>query len=320
MQHLFRTCNSLPCKLNRFWKKERNDESARFIGSSISDHSNFGELVCGKSTSRFQSVDNQELTINTNYGNQTGSLYDSSKVNLVSGGWVNVLALYDTSTTNISGGFVTGIWSYDHGVVNSSGGESQHFVVCNFSTANFYDGKAGSLGARQSGVVNVFGGEISEILSTSESGIINFYDGTVSRELLASDSSIVNLYDGVVAGDLDAFDTSIVNITGGYISGYIRAANSSTMNIYGGSLGSYLSVYDSGTVNIYGQNIQLGGGLSLDGNRVLGTGYLSGAWMDGTPWNTNVTYNTATIYIIPEPCTLLLLGLGAAVLRKKARN
>jgi hypothetical protein len=53
-------------------------------------------------------------------------------------------------------------------------------------------------------------------------------------------------------------------------------------------------------------------------NQIFGTGLLSGEWMNGTSWSTNIYENdsTATI-IIPEPATLFLLGLGAVILRKR---
>jgi hypothetical protein len=39
--------------------------------------------------------------------------------------------------------------------------------------------------------------------------------------------------------------------------------------------------------------------------------------VDGTPWSVNIWGNepSATIRAIPEPATLLLLGLGAVMLR-----
>jgi len=51
----------------------------------------------------------------------------------------------------------------------------------------------------------------------------------------------------------------------------------------------------------------------------LGTGTLSGEWLDGTPWTVNIlsNYPTARILAIPEPATFLLLGLGAVMLRRK---
>jgi hypothetical protein len=59
------------------------------------------------------------------------------------------------------------------------------------------------------------------------------------------------------------------------------------------------------------------------GERVLGTGLLSGEWFDGTRWTVNIQTNAsgATILAIPEPATLSLLALGGlAVMRRRRRK
>jgi hypothetical protein len=81
----------------------------------------------------------------------------------------------------------------------------------------------------------------------------------------------------------------------------------------------FLYAYNRSTISFHGRNFSVSGGLSLYGNRVLGTGTLIGEWMDGTLWSVNIQLNdpTATIQAIPEPAMLLLLGLGAVMLRRK---
>jgi len=61
-------------------------------------------------------------------------------------------------------------------------------------------------------------------------------------------------------------------------------------------------------VSFHGQNFSLGIGLVLDGERVLGTGTLSGEWIDGTRWTVGILYNTptATIWAIPAPYILTI--------------
>jgi hypothetical protein len=84
---------------------------------------------------------------------------------------------------------------------------------------------------------------------------------------------------------------------------------------------SYLRASQSSVVTFHGRDFGLHGGLWLDGDRVLGTGLLTGEWTDGTPWAVNILDNasTATIRAIPEPATLLLLALGGAVLVLRRR-
>jgi len=54
-------------------------------------------------------------------------------------------------------------------------------------------------------------------------------------------------------------------------------------------------------------------GLTLDGDRVLGTGLLTGKWFDGTSWAIPIQKHDlgATIRVVPEPSTLVLLSIGA---------
>jgi hypothetical protein len=108
-----------------------------------------------------------------------------------------------------------------------------------------------------------------------------------------------------------------LDISGGNV-GWLYACNYSTVDISGGSVG-WLYAYDWSVVSFYGQNFSVGEGLSLYDDRVLGTGWLSGEWFDGTPWSVNIYRNapTVTILAIPEPATLLLFGLGAVIVRKR---
>jgi hypothetical protein len=99
---------------------------------------------------------------------------------------------------------------------------------------------------------------------------------------------------------------------------WLYAYQFSSVDISGGSVG-YLSTSGSSTVNLHGRNFSLGDGLILYGDRVLGTGWLYGEWFDRTGWSTLIGYNapTSTILAVPEPTTLLLLGLGAVMVRKR---
>ena len=170
-----------------------------------------------------------------------------------------------------------------------------------------------------------------ELFDTSKVSIIS--GGTVYF-LYAYESSTVDVSGGYVWG-LFPKDSSSVNISGGTVE-IISAYNSSSENISGGVVNS-LSVISSGSAYIsggsvgelgvlrtssatfYGRNFNISGGLVLNGDRILGTGTLTGEWMNGAPWMTTITANdsTATIRVIPEPATLLLFGLGAVMLRRK---
>ena len=65
----------------------------------------------------------------------------------------------------------------------------------------------------------------------------------------------------------------------------------------------------------------LAGRLTLDGQKVLGTGELSGKWFDGTPWSIRISQHDATATIlVPEPATIGLLAAGCVTLLRGRRE
>jgi len=188
--------------------------------------------------------------------------------------------LFDTSQAFIvSGGSVDWLFAYNFSTVNMSDGGTEKIYAYNSSTVNMSDG------------------------------------GT--EAIYAYNSSTVNMSYGCVDEYLWAHDSSNVNISGGNVD-YLGADDSSTVNISGGHMFG-LGALNSSVVTFHGRNFRGSGGLILYGDSVLSTGTLSGEWFDGTQWWVTIGHldPTATIRAIPEPATLLLLGLGAVMLRKR---
>jgi len=250
-----------------------------------------------KSRGNFILWNDEQLTVNSFHSQ--GLLYDTSRAFIIPGGRVYNLYSYDSSTVNISG------------AANLSGGSISCLYTYNYSTANISGGFIDSFDAHDFSDVNFSGGFVNSLhASACDSSTVSISGGSMSG-LDAYDSSTVNISGGDIAGgigggNLYAYNSSAVDISGGFVR-YLYACDSSIVNISGGSitnLNAYDSFYTPGspTVIFYGQNFRVGSGLTFDGERVLGTGMLSGEWMDGTRWAVNITINypTATILAIPE--------------------
>jgi hypothetical protein len=139
--------------------------------------------------------------------------------------------------------------------------------------------------------------------------------GEINR-LFTYNNSIVDVETGAGIVFPTAHDTSTINITCGG-SRKIVGFDNGLINISGGTMITAYA-YESSTITFIGKDFRASGGLSLNNGRVSGSGTLSGMWNDNTRWAVDfmAISSTANVNVIPEPCSLLLLGLGCMVLRR----
>lgn len=157
-----------------------------------------------------------------------------------------------------------------------------------FDTVNIWD----------SATVDMMGGS-ADIVNSYNSSTFNFQNGDVTGWIHAEDTSNVTISGGST-NDLELFESAVANISGGSISGH-------------------LGIWDDGMVHLYGGNF---GYTVADGS----TGWLiTGSWADDSPFMIFYRTNTSgpvpgssgshiVLHTIPEPATLLLLGLGVPII------
>jgi len=212
-----------------------------------------------------------------------GGLYDDSLADIQPGGSVGQLSVHDNSNVILSGGSVNQLSAYDNSGVLLSGG---------------------SIGQ----------------LSASQSSIVTISDGFIS-ELYADGISTVHLSGGS-ATELSAYGSSTVNISGGAVTVYLGGWEASEIELTGGAI-AYLDAGDFSWTTFYGYGWSATSGLSIVGDQLFGTGWLSGFWADGTSWNTEIGWNddTATIRlvessappVIPAPSAIFLAAMGVSM-------
>ena len=156
---------------------------------------------------------------------------------------------------------------------------------------------------------------------------INISGGIMTKTFYAFDNSRITFSDGTI-GAVCACDNSFVDISGGSITDNLRADDNAQIICSGGSIGNEILagdlsggiVYNS-TITFFGSNFAIDGEIVSYGQyfyKDYQNGRLSGKLANGDIIDNNFhIVDGASIILIPEPTTLLLLSLGGLLLRKK---
>lgn len=179
------------------------------------------------------------------------------------------------------------------------------------------------------------GGIIGEDLRAYENSTAIINGGTVGGTVGAGGNSIVEIESGIIQGYVYAGGNGLVEINGGSISGKLSSKGEGTIKVTGGVIGGIFDVWHDGIIELYGSGFSVGGEdlsvgnslrdygtLELVGGDYFYTGTITGTLNDGSILNNYFQIlepTAADIIIIPEPCSLVLLGLGGLVLRRSRR-
>jgi len=140
----------------------------------------------------FVLYDNEQLTVNS-YHNQ-GTLYDTSRASIVSGGTVYSLYAYDSSVVDISGGNETWLSAYNSSTTNISGGSvSGCFSAYDSSTVNISGGYISNLYAKGSSLTIFYGQNFHGFLGLVLNGDHVLCEGVLSGEWMDGTLWSVNI-------------------------------------------------------------------------------------------------------------------------------
>jgi hypothetical protein len=151
-------------------------------------------------------------------------------------------------------------------------------------------------------------------------GTINMIGGKV-RSLGVFESSTFNLQSGDISGFITILDTGNLTISGGFV-GDLQLYNSAVASISGGSITGELTIYNDAIIHIYGQDFVF---VPFGGHGP--NGWITGRWADNSQFsiyyrNLNEQFpgSHLVLHIIPEPCTLGLIGFGLFFMRRAVKH
>lgn len=244
-------------------------------------------------------------------------------IDLVDGGYIHGLHLYNNSTIAMSGGIIKGVVDvHNNSFVDISGG-----VVG--LDLNLYENSS----------VMIRGGGVSLVVSYGSSHI-SMNKGQMSGDFAVTENSTGTITGGQLKA-LSGMGSGSVTMTGGVVAGNLVSCDSSEFFLGGGIIDGLLAIYDDGMLYLDGKDFQVNGQSISSGDKLsdfsticveetlMGSeryysGTITGILADGTIldnefriYNLDDHEGAGDILVVPEPITLALFGIGGLLLRKR---
>jgi len=232
--------------------------------------------------------------------------YADSRLN-ISGGSSMGLTANDRSQIKITDGYANYLYAYDSSQMIMSGGYVDVLNVNDNSKGTISSGEGFQFCADDNGKIIMSGGSVYDLYAFKNSQV-EMSGGVVNGSLVASEDGTVIFTDGSVNTIYASGNGRIIVSGGSIIHDHLWLENNSELIINGSNF-----AIDGSPIGFTEITGLLGGFYQDEPYRVL-TGTLANGDIINNQFQIG---NTASIVLVPEPATLLLLGFGAFMISKR---